>query len=157
MARRSRRRPGPSGVGDANLVRPNLVGSITTFDPRLTRTIAEQTGNFWFDPPAFATSSLPPNATWVTPESVGMTPTYGSLPRNAFRGPGRGNFDLALGKTTPLISERMKLELRVEFFNILNHAQFTMPSTGINDPGTFGQISNTYDPRIIQLAARISF
>jgi hypothetical protein len=154
----NRRKPGPSGVGDSSLVRPNLIGtSISTFDPKVTQTLGGETGAFWFDPTQFDVSSLPPNDVGVTPESLGMTPTYGSLPRNAFRGPGRGNFDLALGKTTPLVSERLKLEFRVEFFNILNHAQFTTPSTSINDPGTFGQISNTYDPRIIQLAARISF
>lgn len=151
---RNRSRPGPSGAGDSNLVRPNLVGSsVTTFDPKVTRTFNGQTGAFWFDPTQFDTESLPSNTNGVIPSD----PTYGSLPRNFFRGPGRGNFDLGISKTTPLVSERLKLEFRVEFFNILNHAQFTSPSNGINDPGTFGQISNTYDPRIIQLAARISF
>ena len=154
---RNRLRPGPSGAGDSDLVRPNLTGTIRTFDPRLVQTYSGETGSFWFDPTVFDVDSLPPNSNGVTPQSVGMTPTYGSLPRNAFRGPNRGNFDFAISKTTPLSGERVKAELRVEFFNLLNRAQFTAPSTSINDPGTFGQISNTYDPRIIQLAARISF
>jgi hypothetical protein len=41
-------------------------------------------------------------------------------------------------------------------FNILNHAEFKGPSTNINS-GIFGQITSTYDPRIIQLAARFQF
>jgi hypothetical protein len=81
---------------------------------------------------------------------------------------------MAFSKTTA-ITERVKLEFRVEFFNIFNHANFTNPgitnlSTGstnsiqgggpgtdITSPAQFGQITSTYDPRIIQLAGRVSF
>src|ERR1035438_5144014 len=101
--------------------------------------------------------------------------TYGTLPRNYFRGPGYINIDMAFSKTTA-ITERVKLEIRAEFFNIFNHANFTNPgvinngvangntnpfsggSGGINpNSGVFGQITSTYDPRIIQLAGRFSF
>jgi hypothetical protein len=82
--------------------------------------------------------------------------TYGTLPRNFLRGPGRTNFDLAFSKTTALSRERLKLEFRAEFFNIFNHAEFGTPDTNINS-GTFGQIRTTADPRIIQLALRLSF
>ena len=82
--------------------------------------------------------------------------TYGTLPRNFLRGPGATNLDLALSKTTPLAGERLKLEIRAEFFNIFNHAEFNNPDTNISS-GTFGQIITTADPRIIQLAARFSF
>jgi hypothetical protein len=54
------------------------------------------------------------------------------------------------------ITERTKIELRADVFNIFNQAQFQNPNTTITDP-TFGQITNTYDPRIIQLAARFTF
>jgi hypothetical protein len=92
-------------------------------------------------------------------------PTYGTLPRNFFRGPGRINFDLAVAKTTPLYPERVSLEFRVEFFNILNHAEFANPDTTLGSP-TFGQITTTGNPgaieptalpRIIQLGARVRF
>jgi hypothetical protein len=82
--------------------------------------------------------------------------TYGTFPRNALRGPGRTNFDIALAKTTPLYKERVKLEFRAEAFNVLNHAEFNSPTTSINS-SLFGQITDTGDPRIIQLAARITF
>jgi hypothetical protein len=81
--------------------------------------------------------------------------TYGSVPRNFLRGPGRFNFDLSVSKSTA-ITERTKIELRADVFNIFNQAQFQNPNTTITDP-TFGQITNTYDPRIIQLAARFTF
>jgi hypothetical protein len=96
--------------------------------------------------------------------------TYGTLPRNFLRGPGHTNFDLAVSKTTT-ITERVKLEFRAEFFNIFNHANFLNPgvtnagnstysggSSGSNiNSSLFGQITSTYDPRIIQLAARLTF
>jgi hypothetical protein len=65
----------------------------------------------------------------------------------------------------------MKLEIRAEFFNLFNHANFLSPGVNNNGDGTFsggfggtninssqfGQITSTYDPRIIQLALRLSF
>jgi hypothetical protein len=96
--------------------------------------------------------------------------TYGTLPRNYLRGPGYINFDMAFSKTTA-ITERVKLEFRAEFFNLFNHANFLNPGAVNNGNGTFsgagpgvnpnssllGQITSTYDPRIIQLALRLSF
>ena len=79
---------------------------------------------------------------------------YG-LPRNFFRGPGRTNLDLALAKTTP-ITERVAAEFRVEAFNIFNHTEFENPTVNPNS-GTFGQITSTFDPRILQMALRITF
>jgi hypothetical protein len=62
---------------------------------------------------------------------------------------------MTLAKTTK-ISERVNLQLRVDAFNIFNHAQFKNPDTNIYS-GTFGQITDTYDPRILQLGARFQF
>jgi hypothetical protein len=54
------------------------------------------------------------------------------------------------------IRENLQAEFRVEAFNLFNHAQFQNPDTNIFS-GTFGQVTRTYDPRIIQLALRLSF
>lgn len=52
--------------------------------------------------------------------------------------------------------EDAKSMIRGDFFNTFNHAEFENPDTNITSV-TFGQVLNTYDPRIIQLAARLSF
>jgi hypothetical protein len=82
--------------------------------------------------------------------------TYGSLSRNYLSGPSRFNVNLAISKITSLWQERMNVEVRADFFNVFNHAQFTSPNTNIGDPN-FGKIQFTYDPRIIQLALRVAF
>ena len=82
--------------------------------------------------------------------------TYGTYPRNYLRGPHRGNLDFAVAKKTAIFGERLNAEFRAEFFNIFNHAEFELPTLNIQDP-SFGQISSTYDPRIIQLALRLTF
>jgi hypothetical protein len=147
--------PGPSGYGDRGIVRANLVGSrITILDPHQVQSFGGNVGNYWFNPANF---SLP----------LDGQGNYGTLGRNAFRGPGRVNFDIALAKTTNLIGERVKAEFRAEFFNILNHAEFDNPSVSNLGSLTFGQITSTTtkvngtagDPnaRIIQLALRVTF
>lgn len=149
-------RPGPSGAGDSNLVRANLVGNgVTLFnDPRVPQTFNSRTGNFYFNPGNFSRVGL--SATSTASVTNPALRTYGTLPRNAFRGPGRTNVDFAVAKTTPLVGERLGLELRAEFFNIFNHTEFLNPNTNIVS-SSFGQITTTFEPRIIQLAAKFIF
>src|SRR3984893_2502366 len=180
---------GPSGAGDAFDVYANVVGPTNTFDPRTSQTLTNpntgttSTGNYWVNPASFSNArcvdgSVPacvPSATVFPSDSQVLADpslsTYGTLARNSLRGPGYVNFDLAFSKTTALIGERMKLEFRAEFFNLLNHANFLNPGVVNNGDGVtvngvtgnninssqFGQITSTYDPRIIQLALRLSF
>ena len=54
------------------------------------------------------------------------TQHFGNLGRNALQGPPFKQWDLAIYKTTK-ISERLSLQLRAEFFNILNHPNFSSP------------------------------
>jgi hypothetical protein len=146
----SRTDPGPSGAGDRGIVRANLVGSgVVIYDPHQTQSFGGNVGNYYFNP-----------ANFVQP---GPGQGYGTLGRNAFRGPGRANFDLALAKTTNIVGERMKAEFRAEFFNLLNHTEFDNPNVNNLGSSTFGQITTTTsgggDPnaRIIQLALRVTF
>jgi hypothetical protein len=181
--------PGVSGAGDTqsgNVPHANLTGQpITIFDPHEVQTLTgpsgtPHTGNFYFNPAAFSNAQcgdannplatcVPSSSIYPATSQVVANPalrTYGSLPRNFFRGPGRTNFDLAFSKSTA-ISERVKLEIRADFFNILNHAEFANPSTNITS-SKFGRITRTGDPatgfilgepreRIIQLAGRLRF
>lgn len=84
--------------------------------------------------------------------------TFGNIGKGAFRGPGRTNIDTGLLKNFfPLKShEDIRLQLRGEFFNVLNHAQFNDPDVTRND-GNFGGIYAAADPRIIQLAVKVFF
>ncbi len=134
---RTRTKPGPSGAGDPDLVRANLIGSsVITLDPKSNPTAA------YFNSSNF---------------SKNVTSGYGTLPRNFFRGPGRTNMDIAISKITPLWGERLTAEFRAEFFNLFNNVEFQNPNTTITDTTNFGRISKTYDPRIGQLALRLRF
>jgi outer membrane receptor protein involved in Fe transport len=152
--------PGPSGVGDQQVVRADLVtGSVQTFDPHRTQTFNGTTANYYFNPndftvPAcFSSSAIPGSGA----PGACPAPTYGTFRRNSFFGPRRANMDLALEKATNLVGEKMKLIFRVEAFNIFNHTEFRPPAATSATSGTLGQISGTYDPRILQLALRLTF
>jgi hypothetical protein len=144
---RTATRPGPSGAGDPNIVQANLVNQIAYYDPKIVQKAANnRTGNFYFDPTAI-----------VAPANDPTLRTYGTLGRNAFRGPDRTQLDISISKTTDLSREgRIKIEIIGNAFNVLNHTLFNNPSTTVTS-GTFGQISGTADPRILQLAARLMF
>jgi hypothetical protein len=91
--------------------------------------------------------------------SDGVATGFGNSGVGILRGPSELNFDFSLFKHFPLhkIKDSADLEFRSEFFNIFNHPLFQDPDTNFSDP-SFGQITNTYgNPRIIQLALKLSF
>jgi hypothetical protein len=99
------------------------------------------------------------NTSAFSPEALGQ---LGNARRRFFYGPGFNNYDMTLSKSVR-VSESKSLDLRVEGFNVFNHAQFYASSTGvsavdgeINDPN-FGKIVNAAAPRLVQLAAKFSF
>ena len=76
--------------------------------------------------------------------------TFGNMRRNIFRGPAYANWDTSITKSFKF-SERLSLQLRGEFFNILNHPNydlFTM-DTDVSDPvfgiNTLGVVRATPD------------
>jgi hypothetical protein len=66
---------------------------------------------------------------------------FGSLGRNVVEGPGFQDVDFTLAKITR-ISERVNFEVRVDVFDLFNHANFTNPS--LTDPvaGAFVTATN---------------
>ena len=86
------------------------------------------------------------------PNAIG---TYGNLGRNTYYGPGFANIDLGVVKNFA-IRERMNTQFRFELFNALNHANFNNPTTAQNS-GNFMKITSAGDPRILQLALRLTF
>ena len=144
--------PGSTGFGDQQLVRANLVGSkVVKLNPYST---SNSTGPIQFAPFVDPTNFANPNDATVLPGTLG----YGTLPRNAFSGPNRTNVDLSIAKVTPLFGgdKGVVFELRGDFFNAFNITQFKDPNLLLGGP-LFGQISTTYDPRIIQIAGKIRF
>jgi hypothetical protein len=128
---------------------PNQVAPVHYMNPRAP-------GHPWFSASSFAQVACAPSC-----PAVGVSPTsalaYGNAPRNSLRGPGINNWDFALYKDTS-INESMKVQLRMEAYNVFNHTQFNPDGIGtdIISP-TFGSISEAQNPRLMQLVARFIF
>jgi hypothetical protein len=123
----------PDYRGEA-ILRPNVVG-----DPAGLRS-----GNaldHYFDGAAFQVPS---------PSSP-----FGNLGRNAFRTPSLNQMDLGVHKKF-VVRENLGLQFRSEFFNVLNHSNFTYPDANISD-AAFGTIRSTYPARQIQFALKLMF
>ena len=105
--------------------------------------------------------------------------TFGDLGRDQIYGPGFRNLDFSVTKNFQF-REHYTLQLRGEFFNILNHPNFALPSNaitpGVNADGTtnpntgpVGSITQTPDvaqgnpglggggPRVMQFGVRFQF
>jgi hypothetical protein len=86
----------------------------------------------------------------------------GDAGRNQFYGPHYTNADLSLVKNVAL-GERFKLQLRSEFFNVLNHPQFQQPHRGVGtstiglSTATLIRSDGTTSARQIQLAMKLIF
>jgi len=131
-----------SGTGLGN-DRPNLVG-----DPNRGPHTVQQ----WFNTNAFA---------------LNAPLTFGNAGRNIVTGPGYRDLDFSLIKNTQL-GEKVKVQFRTEFFNIVNHPAFALPSNILAAPN-FGTLFQTPDaaqnnvglgsggPRLIQFALKLSF
>ena len=75
------------------------------------------------------------------------TGVFGNLGRNSVYGPGQGNFDMALSRHFK-VTERLKMEFRADFFNILNHGNWSSIGTSVSSGTTFGQVTSFGSPRL---------
>ena len=135
-----------SGSGE-NKDRVNLVGDPFANVPVLTNTLAVQ----YFNPAAFAKPAAG---------------SFGNLGRNSLYGPGFGSVDFSMFKTIPL-TERMRLQMRAEVFNLLNRTNWANPTVTFTS-SSFGQLTQTKnaasapglgfgEPRNVQLALKLVF
>ena len=126
----------PSNTGDQGLIRADRIGNGNL--PR-----GRRRPDLWFDPNAFA---LPADY------------TFGNAGRNILIGPGINTFDGSLRKVFSTGQER-NLELRAEFFNLLNHPNFSQPDPYIDDgPGSTGVITSIAIPmRQVQIGMKYNF
>lgn len=132
----------PTGNGDTrNPVRPN-------WNPDFHGTLYPRTPAQWFNPSAF----LQP-----------ATGTYGNVSRDSLNGPGLSDLDFSAAKNAHL-TERLGLQFRAEFFNVLNHTNFLTPNEVVYSSATAG-ISPTAGvitatsttSRQIQFGAKLQF
>jgi len=155
-----------------NYLRPNQIadpfvaGAVPgNPDPNCQKTISQggraadqvRTITNWFNPCAF-----------VAPFGA-----FGTFPRNALRGPNVYNVDLSLFRSFP-ITERFKLQFRMEAFNVFNIQSWDTPSSVTINAGTATLNGVTYGtvasgvgrvtglaqgktPRQIQFGLRLSF
>ncbi len=129
-----------SGDGDTrNPDRPSL-------NPAFSGPVIEGNPNQWFNPNAF-----------VLPAAG----TYGNLGRGVLTGPGLAELDLSLFKNV-VVTERVRLQIRAEFFNALNHANFGTPNaivfSGAQISSTAGIVTSTATTsRQIQFGMKLTF
>jgi len=145
--------------GASGTQRPDLVPGVSLTPPG-GKSVAQ-----WINPAAFAYPG------------TFSTSGYGSTPRNAVRGPGTWQVDMSAEKTF-ILTERMHLQFRSEFYNIFNHPQLGQPNATCNTAGRtqagcgagFAGINTTVNlnvapvtpigsgtPREMQFALRLDF
>jgi hypothetical protein len=129
----------PKLAGDANndgvrADRPNRIasGRLPSTDRSIDR---------WFATEAF-----------VTPPQYG----FGDSGRNILDGPGRYTWDVSFIKRTQISREGNMLELRVQLFNALNHANFNNPNATVGT-SVFGKIFGADRAREIEIALKYTF
>jgi hypothetical protein len=127
------------GGGDGQRINVNGNPQLAYGDHSLTR---------WFDPTVFSQPALG---------------YIGSAGRDVFRGPGQNQWDLSVFKNVR-IHERGQIQIRGEFYNAFNHAQWSGVNTSakfdnnLNQTNTlFGQVTSSRGPRVIQFAMKVGF
>ena len=127
------------GLGGGATNRPDKVGKVTQ----------PKTQQEWFNTAAFAA----PTAPW----DGGPNNGFGDAGKDSIVGPGLFNWNIALFKTFQLTAhEGPRLQFRAESFNTFNQTQFQNIDSGLTD-SNFGQVTNTYDPRVLQFGAKFLF
>jgi hypothetical protein len=176
--------PDPRGTGSSDdYAYPSAVPGCNPIDLNFR---SDPNGPLYINPPpklsCFTVPMAPSQAFWnancdPAPPSVGAALAPGDLRcfnlrgnvgRNTLIGPGLTNLDFSVFKNNYIkrISESFNVQFRAEFFNILNHANFNVPSLSdgktnmLNGDGSVnsgaGRLSQTTtDPREIQFAIKL--
>jgi hypothetical protein len=124
------------GAGTGGIfIRPNLVAGQSEYLDS-----SAQSTSHWFNTAAFI---APPAG------------AFGALGRNTVIGPGMADLDLVLQKNIA-VREHVKIQIRAEFFNALNHSNYNIVGRILNDPA-FGIVQSQLDPRQLQFALKMIF
>jgi hypothetical protein len=119
---------------------------------------------YYFNPSAFSQAVVQPgqpipsvhDPTAVVDPTVEAGTDIGNVGRNVLRGPRQCNVDFSMGKRFPLTESRA-LDLRADFFNLLNHPNRDNPVSDIST-ADFGKVlSFSSSPRIVQFSLKLTF
>ena len=153
----------PAGLGlippPTTVARPNVVCNPNQGGP--------QTAQQWFNTACF--QPTPVNNTAI-PGLSPFTNTVGNGGRGIVEGPSTNRVDFTMAKNLRF-SERFRLQLRAEAFNVFNTTNFrgintavfnttTAPSTVSptgNNSSAFGQVTTVRDPRVLQFGIKLNF
>ncbi|MBI4903130.1 MAG: TonB-dependent receptor [Acidobacteria bacterium] len=137
--------PSFTSAGGLGNSRPDVVAGLS---PNLPGD--ERSPRRWFNAGAFA---IVP----ATDPTTGL-PRFGNAGRNTILGPGSNYMDANIAKNFPLGGEKRMLTLRVEAFNVLNHANYANPQLNISNTTTIATITSVLrSMREVQFAARFTF
>jgi hypothetical protein len=114
---------------------PDVIGSFAITN----RSKADKAAH-WFNPAAF------------TQNAIG---TFGTLRKNALRGPGYVNVDLNIQKNLKF-ADRYGVELKTSMYNAFNHTNLSNPTTVLTS-ANFGKITTATNPRVIEFGIRTTF
>jgi hypothetical protein len=98
---------------------------------------------------------------WVSPaafrrlDAVTEAGRFGNAGRNIVRAPGQATLDMSLFKSFQ-VSEAVRMQFRLEGFNVLNHANFGIPVNDLVSPN-FGRILDAGSPRVFQAGLKLLF
>ena len=155
--------------------RPNLVQGVPVYLHIANRSATGSANRAYLNPAAFAQVTLgcptgvapsPP----PTPLNCPGYGTYGNIGRNSFRGLPIYQFDAQISRIFP-IYKQLNMTFRLEGFNVLNHPDFNLPTSGttgtiggqtggsaVLSSSTFGQISATANSaRVFQGSVKLNF
>ena len=177
----------PALPGHSRLVRGLLSGwsvaGLVVMQSGLPMTLTDPTGGSVYGRAGASTITLCPGATygtlstdgsvqsrlggWINTDAICAPPVigsdgstgYGTAGQSIINGPGQVNTDFSIGKRSKVggLREDSELAFRVEFYNALNHPQFSNPGTTYGT-ASFGVITqNSVAPRLIQFGLKYLF
>ena len=127
---------------------------LVTGDPRLSNP-TEGVNGAWFNTAVF--SALPTSTNAADPPNLRRRDNPRNFP--GLRGPAVRQTDMTLSKSFS-ITERFRLETRVESYNIFNQLNWENPGVDFNNPATFGKVTRkhvAYVGREVQYGLRLVF
>jgi hypothetical protein len=110
----------------------------------------------WFAASSFADPAEPTNAGCTVPSCM-VSPHFGNTHRNQFRGPGVTLVNASIFRGFHIYRES-EFQVRVEAFNLLNHAILPTPNNVTVGGAGFGYITTGFGAsRSLQFSGRFSF